>query len=151
MSTAKFRLAQATDIDLLVCYMRTFYAIDDYAFNEGAARAALEEFIDTRASGSIWLIEVDGHPIGYVALTLCYSFEYHGRNAYIDELFIDSAYRGQGIGRQTLAFVEGECLASRVKALHLEVERSNAVGQALYRKHGFVDHDRYLMTRWLMD
>ena len=33
------------------------------------------------------------------------------------------------------------------QALHLEVERTNAAGQTLYRKFGFEDHDRYLMSR----
>ena len=120
-----------------------------YAFDEGTAREALEEFITDSSLGSIWLIETDGAPIGYVALTLCYSFEYHGRNAYIDELYIDAAYRGQGIGRQTLRFIEEECRRLRVRAIHLEVERANVIGQALYAKFGFDDHDRYLMTKWV--
>lgn len=150
MSKVEFRIAQPSDIDLIVSYMRTFYAIDDYAFDEGIARGALDEFIADSSLGSVWLIEMEGQPIGYVALTLWYSFEYHGRNAYVDELYIDSDYRGQGIGRATLQFVETECRALRVRALHLEVERSNIAGQSLYRKFGFVDHDRYLMTKWIM-
>jgi len=36
-----------------------------------------------------------------------------------------------------------------VKALHLEVERTNTAAQAFYRKIGFKDHSRYLMTKWL--
>ncbi|HYS78429.1 MAG TPA: hypothetical protein VEO94_06295 [Candidatus Dormibacteraeota bacterium] len=36
-----------------------------------------------------------------------------------------------------------------VRALHLEMERGNVAAQALYRRHGFADHDRYLMTRWI--
>jgi len=36
-----------------------------------------------------------------------------------------------------------------ISAVHLEVDHTNTVAQALYRKAGFVDHDRYLMTRWL--
>ncbi len=151
MSSVAFRLAQAADIDLLVSYMRTFYAIDDYAFDEEVARDALEEFVTDSSLGSIWLMETEGEPIGYVALTLCYSFEYHGRNAYIDELYIDAASRGQGIGRQTVRFVEAECRRLRVRAIHLEVERTNVVAQALYAKFGFEDHDRYLMTKWIAD
>ena len=36
-----------------------------------------------------------------------------------------------------------------VSALHLEVERQNEAAQGFYRRLGFKDHDRYLMTRWL--
>jgi ribosomal protein S18 acetylase RimI-like enzyme len=36
-----------------------------------------------------------------------------------------------------------------VHTLHLEVERKNVRAHHLYRKMGFEDHDRYLMTKWL--
>jgi ribosomal protein S18 acetylase RimI-like enzyme len=36
-----------------------------------------------------------------------------------------------------------------VTALHLEVERKNKAAQEFYRRIGFQDHDRYLMTRWI--
>ena len=46
-----------------------------------------------------------------------------------------------------MAFAETQCRAVGVRALHLEVERDNTNARALYRKVGFVDHDRYLMTK----
>jgi ribosomal protein S18 acetylase RimI-like enzyme len=36
-----------------------------------------------------------------------------------------------------------------VRALHLEVERDNAAGQALYRRRGFRDGGRVLLTKRL--
>ena len=48
-----------------------------------------------------------------------------------------------------MAFVEGASRDLGVNALHLEVERTNVTGQSLYRKAGFEDHDRYLMTKWI--
>jgi ribosomal protein S18 acetylase RimI-like enzyme len=33
--------------------------------------------------------------------------------------------------------------------LHLEVERANTAAQGVYRRAGFKDHDRYLLTKWL--
>jgi hypothetical protein len=38
----EFRLATATDTDLLIEFMRQFYAIDQSPFEEHAARTALE-------------------------------------------------------------------------------------------------------------
>ena len=76
-----------------------------------------------------------------------YSIEYGGRDAFIDEVYIRAAYRGQGIGRQAMMFAETQCRALGVRALHLEVARDNTNAHALYRKVGFVDHDRYLMTK----
>lgn len=149
MHEVSFRIATGQDVEGLIEYMRVFYAIDGYAFDESVARESLSEFVSSPSLGTIWLIELDLVSVGYVALTYSYSFEYHGRNAYVDELYIDSEYRGHGIGTKALDFVLAHCRTQKVKAVHLEVERGNVVGQSLYRKTGFVDHDRFLMTKWL--
>ena len=74
-----------------------------------------------------------------------YSLEYQGHDAFIDELYLRSHYRRQGIGAQSLRFVENAARSLGVRALHLEVERGNTAAQAFYRQVGFADHDRYLM------
>jgi diamine N-acetyltransferase len=69
------------------------------------------------------------------------------KQVYVNEVYIRAGYRGQGIGRQAMAFAETQCRTLGVRALHLEVERDNITAYALYRKVGFVGHDRYLMTK----
>jgi diamine N-acetyltransferase len=144
-----FRAAALADIDWLVEAMREFNAIDDYGFNESIARPALGKFIADSSLGGLWLIEAEGKAVGYVVLTFGFSFEFHGRDAFVDELFIAEAYRSRGIGRQAMRFIEERCRESGVEALHLEVDRTNLIGQALYQKSGFKDHDRFLMTKWI--
>lgn len=144
-----FRDAAFTDIDWLLAAMREFYAIDGYPFNEVISRQNLEKFIGDDTLGKLWLIESEAKPIGYLVLTFSFSFEFGGRDAFLDELFIDANYRGQGIGKQAMQFLEAECREHGVQALHLEVERNNVVGQQLYKKQGFKDHDRHLMTKFL--
>jgi ribosomal protein S18 acetylase RimI-like enzyme len=53
------------------------------------------------------------------------------------------------VGKSAIKFVEEACRALGVQALHLEVGRDNPRAQALYRRVGFEDHDRYLMTKWI--
>jgi diamine N-acetyltransferase len=144
-----FRSATHTDIEWLVAAMREFYAIDDYAFDEKITRAGLGKFIPNEALGKLWLIEGDGKTIGYIVLTFSYSFEFHGRDAFIDELYLVAGARGQGIGKEAMRFIDEKCREYAVHALHLEVERDNIAGQKLYRRFGFADHDRYLMTKWI--
>jgi ribosomal protein S18 acetylase RimI-like enzyme len=36
-----------------------------------------------------------------------------------------------------------------VNAIHLEVDRGNHPALELYRRIGYQDHDRFLMTKWL--
>jgi GNAT superfamily N-acetyltransferase len=147
MMEITFRSVARADIEFLLQFMREYYEFDHLPFDERLARTALENFVGDLTFGRVWLISADTEVIGYLVLTLGYSLEYGGRDAFIDEVYIRAAYRGQGIGQQAIAFAETQCRALGVRALHLEVERDNTNAHALYRKVGFVDHDRYLMTK----
>lgn len=142
-----FKLADVADIDLLMEFMREFYKFDRLTLDEQAARSALRQILTNDSFGQVWLIQADGNRIGYIALTLGFSLEFHGRDAFIDEIYIQARHRGQGIGRRAIEFVERACLSLGVRALHLEVERENTKAQVVYRKVGFEDQDSYLMTK----
>jgi ribosomal protein S18 acetylase RimI-like enzyme len=118
-------------------------------FDEPAVRSAFHQFLSLPAFGRLWLL-YDGPALaGYVILTLGFSFEFHGHDAFIDELYILPAYRRRGLGRQAMAFVEQQAREMGVHAIHLEVDRANDSALELYRRGGYRDHDRFLMTKWL--
>lgn len=144
-----FRVVTRADLDVLLPLVQAYYEFDHLSFDERVARTALENFVADPTFGRVWLIMVDGEVVGYLILTLGYSIEYGGCDAFIDEVYIRAEHRGRGIGQQVIAFAETQCRAFGVRALHLEVERDNTHAHALYRKVGFVDHDRYLMTKRL--
>jgi ribosomal protein S18 acetylase RimI-like enzyme len=151
---AHFRPAVAADVERLLGFMREFYAHEGLLFQEPAARAAVLGLLREPSAGRVYLIEVGGSPagrtpVGYAVLTLGYSLAYQGRDAFIDELYLDPAHRGRGLGRQTVAFLTETCRALEVRALHLEVERVNAPAQQLYLGTGFEGHDRALLTKWI--
>jgi len=127
--------------------MRALYAHDGLTFRPRAARAALSGLMRTPHFGRVYVVECGGRPAGYAVLTLSWSLEYRGADAFIDELYLDPSFRGRGLGRLAIEFLVARCRASGLRALHLEVERPNTRAQAIYRKAGFVDHDRYMMTR----
>ena len=145
----RFKLADQADLDTLLDFAREYYAFDGHTYSRDVVRAALEGLMDTPAFGRVWLICDDELPVGYVVLTIGYSIEYHGHDAFVDELFLRESYRGRGWGRGALAFVEQACRELGVHALHLEVERENTGAQVVYRKFGFEDQDRYLLTKWI--
>jgi ribosomal protein S18 acetylase RimI-like enzyme len=118
-------------------------------FDEPAVRAALGRFLSLPAFGKVWLLCEGNKPVGYIVLTLGFSFEFHGQDAFIDELYVDAAYRRRGIGRQAMEFAEGKAREMGVNALHLEVDDGNDPALELYLRTGFEDHDRFLMTKWL--
>jgi GNAT superfamily N-acetyltransferase len=118
-------------------------------FDEREVAAAWEQFLSSPEFGRAWLFYVGNELAGYVVLTLGFSFEYRGRDAFIDELYIEEKFRGRGFGRQAMKFVEAQARDLGVNALHLEVDPGNEPALALYRRTGYADHGRYLMTKWL--
>lgn len=151
MIDVAFREVQTSDIELLLEFMKEFYEHSNLAFNESAARASVERLLDDESLGKIWLLESRDGFVGYIALTLGFSLEFHGRDAFIDEIYVREQYRGQGIGRSTIKFVEGFCQLHDVKALHVEVERDNEPALGLYRALRFTTQNSRLMTKQYAD
>ena len=150
MTDSIFKPATSDDVETLIVMMRDLYAHDGLApLDEGVARRALLGVIGDGTLGRVFLILLANEVAGYAVLTFSYSLEFHGRDAFVDEIYLRAEYRGLGIGKRALEFLTEACVEEGVSALHLEVERSNTQAQAVYRKFGFEDHDRYLMTRWL--
>ena len=118
-------------------------------FDEPAARATFRRFLSLSAFGRVWLLCQGNLPVGYIVLTPGFSFEFHGHDAFIDELYVDAPYRRRGYGRQAVEFVEKKACEMGVNALHLEVDDGNDQALELYRRTRFEDHDRFLMTKWL--
>ena len=119
-------------------------------FDAVAAQGALRMLFAQPELGRTWLVCVGDLTVGYVVLTLGFSFEFRGRDAFIDELYIAPAYRRKGLGRMAMEFAEKRAKELGVNAVHLEVNHGNDPAMELYRRIGYADHDRYLMTKWLI-
>jgi ribosomal protein S18 acetylase RimI-like enzyme len=144
-----FRVAAGEDADALLAMMRELNEHEGMAFDEPKARAALAALFADERFGVAHLILSGGETAGYLVVTFGFSVEFGGRDAFVDELFIRDEFRGRGIGKAALGRAEEVCRERGIRALHLEVERANERAQTLYRKSGFQDHDRYLLTKWL--
>jgi GNAT superfamily N-acetyltransferase len=138
--------ADRSSIETIMNFMREYYAYDHIPFDREAARSSLERLISDHSLGRAWVIRYGDETVGYCVLTLGYSLEFRGRAAFIDELFIKEGHRGKGIGTRVLEFLKETARALEVNALRLEVERKNVDALQLYRKAGFEDQDRSLMT-----
>jgi ribosomal protein S18 acetylase RimI-like enzyme len=146
---SRFRLATANDVGAILQMMRSYYREDRYPFVESEARAAALALINEPHLGRLWVTCDGERVVGYVAATLGFSFEYRGREAFVDELFIAESHRGRGLGRDALDLAEAYCREMGVNAMHLEVERHRETALELYRRSGFEDYGRSLLTKWL--
>ncbi|MGH7292648.1 MAG: GNAT family N-acetyltransferase, partial [Myxococcota bacterium] len=118
-------------------------------WHETGTPAALARLLGDASLGCVWIGELDGAPIGYLVLCFGYSLEYLGRDAFVDELFIEPELQGRGLGYQLLAVAEASCAELGVAALHLEVDHANPRAKELYARAGFEQHARFLMTKSL--
>jgi len=127
------RRARPADTDRLLELIQAFYVEDGtIRFVREPLIAALGKLMGDPSLGRLWLIDADRPAVGYLVAVWGFSLEWHGRDAFVDELYVEPSSRGKGVG-----------------ALHLEVERPNTRAQELYRRMGFRDHDRYLKTKIL--
>jgi len=118
-------------------------------FREELVNKALRFLLNHPERGRVWVLAVDEKLVGYIILTLGFSFEFFGTDAFIDELYILPEYRRRGFGLHAVQFLEVEANKLGVNAVHLEVDEGNDAAFELYRRMGFEDHRRFLMTKWL--
>ena len=147
----RLELAAVTvaDLPLLEKFVRAYYLEDGHTFREDRQPAALAAVVTGEPLARAWLIRLEARPVGYVVLTLTFSVEAGGREACVDEFYLIPEVRNQGLGRRALALVEAKARDLAVQRIFLEVQRGNRV-IGLYRRAGYVDHDRFLMSKFLM-
>ena len=117
--------------------MQAYYQADHLDISPRHTWGALEQFFSSQDQGRIWMLDYQGEQAGYLALTWSYSFEYGGRVAEVDELYVAPHFRGRGFGQVALSFAETTCRALEMKALSLEALPDNEGARRLYRRFGF--------------
>lgn len=118
-------------------------------FDEAEAAKVTDQLLRDPALGRVWLIAAGGEYVGYIVMAFDYSMEYRGRGAWVDEFFVRRTYRSLGIGTRALEFFTNQAKELGVAVVHLEVNHGNPAID-LYRRLGFEDHQRYLMTKWII-
>jgi ribosomal protein S18 acetylase RimI-like enzyme len=146
---ALFQLLSDHEIPTLLEMMREFYSQQEMRFDETAASQTINNVLENPKLAQIYLIFRGAELAGYFALTFCFSLEFHGRFALFDELYLLEPFRRQKLGKAVVAFAEDLSKKAGIKAMRLEVGRENAAAQALYRRCGFEEDARSLMTKWL--
>jgi ribosomal protein S18 acetylase RimI-like enzyme len=140
-----FKPLEIRDISTITHMMQDFYAIDNYPMDVEESKKLFQEFITNENLGKSWLIYSEKEIVGYIILTFIFSFEYGGKIAFVDELFIQETARGKGIGKEAIQFIQREVPKLSLKLLYLEVEPHNENAQKLYLAHDFELHNRKLM------
>jgi ribosomal protein S18 acetylase RimI-like enzyme len=141
--------ATASDLEKIAAMRRQLYEKSPATIDEPRDRHTMLQLIEQPQLGAAWLINVDGKTVGYALVTFCYSIEFGGRFALLDELYVAPESRRHGIGAEAVKLIEEILQPQKIAALRLEVEQTNSGAQRFYGRNNFQLHDRRLMTRWL--
>jgi len=138
------------DLDALLLLMNHMQNEGPWSepFDELIVRRNLQELLQNPLYGLIFAARDEQALVAYLVICFDFSLEYRGKGAWIDELFVEPGHRGQAIGTRLLDLAESASFEHGAQALHLEVNHGNRAVE-LYRRRGFADHHRYLMTKRL--
>jgi ribosomal protein S18 acetylase RimI-like enzyme len=147
LKTVEYQPASQNSIHEILQLMEDFYAMDGYAFDKKTMQSSLVTFISNNNLGYVWLIKVEMKTVGYVCLTMGFSFEYGGIVAVLDELYLKPQFRGKGYGKTTLDFLKLHAKEKGIAAIHMEVESHNTSALKLYTLNGYQTKGRRLYTK----
>ena len=129
------RLATLDDAQVLARLNEAFNGIV-----EPADRLAQRLLDPSRIEQPI-LAEIAGQAVGFAALRLASCLFYDTPYAELTELYVEPAFRRQGVGRALIDTVERLAREADAKNLVLLTDFDNSAARSLYREMGFVNHD----------
>lgn len=132
------RKLQKTDFDRVLSMMLVFYASDALLVHpsEEVLRKTLTDALADTPYLEAFGFEENGILAGYGMVAMSYSTEAGGLCAWIEDIYVEPEYRGQGIGTEFLRFVR-ERYENRIVRIRLEAEPENERAMAVYHKAGF--------------
>ncbi len=141
------RNARPSDQADLLRLIRAYYRFDGIRFRPASIEKALQRLLHSRALGRVWLMLDGDKAIGYIVLTFNFDLEFGGLEGLVTDLFVIEKYRGRGLGKRALDVVDDYCRSREIDTVELQVTAENKQAQAFYRRIGFEQLSRVVMTR----
>lgn len=143
--TATTRVATPADIPGLIAMMREFYGEADLGLDNGWASATFSALMADPSRSLVRIVSSGTQAAGYVVITLRFSMEFGGLDAFVDDLFVRPAFRRRGLGRDLLSAALEDCRHRGILALHVETSAGNGPAVGLYASVGLHDRGRLLL------
>lgn len=139
----EIRLVSIRQIDDLLPMVAAFHKFEGVEQDTQSRRNSIAQLLLAPDLGPVWMIYDEQQLAGYIAICYGYSIEFGGRDGFIDEFYLYEKFRGKGTGREVLQQVLAKLREDDIRALHLEVARTNQSALELYRSEGFLMRDKY--------
>ena len=133
---AEIRKMIQTDRGIVIDMMRLFY--NSPALITNGSEEIFGSNVDNCLSDSPYVegfvFTVEDKVIGYGMLAKSFSTEFGSECIWIEDIYIEEVYRGQGIGSKFIQYVK-DTYPDKVLRLEAESDNNNAI--ATYEKNGF--------------
>lgn len=148
--SAALTLGKPDHLEKLQLLCAAFHEESGIEQSDAGRSAALLPLLEGSPYGMVYLIGPPRAPIGYIVICLGWSVEFGGLDAIIDELYIRPGVRGRGVAQEALIALPRALSEVGLRAVHLEVDRTNEAAIKLYRRAGFAPRENYMfMSRRL--
>ena len=144
------REAKKSDLDqlsILFDAYRVFYGKES---NIDISKNFLESRLSNKDS-EVFICEFDNILIGFVQLYPLFSSTRVSKYWLLNDLFVDSKYRGKGYSKLLIDKAKELVKDSNACGMMLETEKSNKIGNNLYPKTGFEKNDSSNFYEWVPD
>lgn len=121
----------------------------DIVLTDQALQRATQGLIEDHALGRILTARLDGELVGIAVISFLWTLEHGGAAAWLDEVYVEPARRGDGIGRKLVEAAMQVARDSGCIALDLEVDAGREAAERLYERMGFRRHRRVRWVRML--
>ena len=133
---AVIRRAKPEDIPALVSLLRLLFSIEkDFVFDAAKQERGLRLLL-SRAEAAVFAAEQDGEVIGMCTGQLLISTAQGGLSALIEDVVVQPAHQGKGIGRQLVAAAEVWAVSQGASRIQLLADQNNTPALAFYQKIG---------------
>ncbi len=131
----EIRYCQQDDFDSVVKLLRQLWP--DLILDVGALHVVYSQAISTDRQKLIVGI-ADEQVVGFCSLTIKNNLWQAGNLGVVDELVVDSNYRGQGIGKKLMAHISKIALENKCKRIELDSSFHRKQAHRFYESIGFM-------------
>lgn len=139
----KIRLANLNDAAAL-------FKMNEHFNGAGSTtKELLADSIVNNMQEAVFIATVDGEAAGFCCVQLFKSMCYRSYYAEITELFVEEAYRQQGVATALMGYVEDYFRDKHVKGYQLFTGKQNEIAQAFYEKNGYTQSTEQMYRKRL--
>ncbi len=129
------RPATVADLPLLLEFFRAMAAFEKLTVSATEESLRTSLFAENPAARTV-LAYVDGKPIAYAVYFFTFSTMVGRRGLWLEDLFIDAAFRGKGIGKALMAYLAEVAVQNDCARFEWIVLDWNESAMAFYRRLG---------------